>query len=133
MSAEVFLDTNILIYAFGRDVTRTTQAVALLRQGGTISVQVLNEFTNIARRKLRRSWPEIIEARRLRILFPDPKPISMATHEAALAIAQRDHLGWYDSLIVAAALEAGCSALLSEDLQHGRIIDGRLTVRNPFL
>lgn len=70
MSAEVFLDTNILIYAFGRDVTRTTQAVALLRQGGTISVQVLNEFTNIARRKLRRSWPEIIEARR----FADPVP-----------------------------------------------------------
>jgi predicted nucleic acid-binding protein len=50
-----------------------------------------------------------------------------------LAIVQRDRLGWYDSLIVAAALEAGCSALLSEDLQHGRIIDGRLTVRNPFL
>lgn len=69
----------------------------------------------------------------MRILFPDPKPISMATHEAALAIVQRDRLRWYDSLIVAAALEAGCSALLSEDLQHGRIIDGRLTVRNPFL
>lgn len=133
MSAEVFLDTNILIYAISRDVTRTTRAAALLRQGGAISVQVLNEFTNVARRKSQRSWPEIIDALgALRILFPDPKPVSLATHEAALTIAQRDGFALYDSLIIAAALEAGCSTLLSEDMQHGRIIDGRLTVRNPF-
>ena len=134
MSADVFLDTNILIYAISQDATRATRAAALLRQGGTISVQVLNEFTSVARRKLRRSWPETIDALgALRVLFPDPAPISLATHEAALKIAQRDGFAFYDSLIIATALEAGCSTLLSEDMQHGRIIDGRLTVRNPFL
>ena len=118
----------------GQDLARTSRATELLRQGGTISVQVLNEFTNVARRKLRRSWPEIIDALgALRILFPGPNPITMLTHQTALTIAQRDGLEWYDSLIVASALEAGCSALLSEGMQHGRIIDGSLTVRNPFL
>jgi predicted nucleic acid-binding protein len=53
-------------------------------------------------------------------------------HEAALEIAQRDRLGFYDALIVAAALQAGCSTLLTEDMQHGRVIDGRLTIQNPF-
>jgi predicted nucleic acid-binding protein len=53
-------------------------------------------------------------------------------HEAALEIAQRDRLSFYDALIVAAALEAGCSTLLTEDMQDGRVIDGRLTIQNPF-
>lgn len=134
MNAEVFLDTNILVYAISRDDARAPQAISLLDQGGTISVQVLNEFTNLARQKLRRSWPEIMDAlAALRILFPDPKPIGLATHEAALEIKQRDGFAFYDSLIVASALEAGCSVLLSEDMQHERLIKGRLTIRNPFL
>jgi predicted nucleic acid-binding protein len=133
MSAEVFLDTNILVYGIAQNDPRTARAMALLRQGGTISVQVLNEFTNVAHRKLRRSWPEIIDALgALRILFPDPKPIGFATHQAALAIAQRDGLAFYDSLIIASALEAGCATLWSEDMQDGQVIDGRLKIRNPF-
>jgi predicted nucleic acid-binding protein len=133
MSADVFLDTNILVYAIGQNGARSARAAALLRQGGTISVQVLNEFANVARRKLRRTWPEIVEALdALRILFPDPKPIGVATHEAAIVIAQRDGFAFYDSLIIASALEADCSTLLSEDMQDGRVVDGRLTIRNPF-
>ena len=62
----------------------------------------------------------------------EPSSIGIATHEAALEIAQRDGLSFYDSLIVASALEAGCSTLLSEDMQDGRAIAGRLTIRNPF-
>jgi predicted nucleic acid-binding protein len=133
MSADVFLDTNILVYAIAGNDTRTAQAAALLRQGGVISVQVLNEFANVARRKLRRSWPEIAEAlASLRVLFPDPRPIGLATHDAAVGIAARNGFAFYDSLIVASALEAGCLTLLSEDLQDGQVIDGRLTIRNPF-
>nr|WP_294508486.1 PIN domain-containing protein [uncultured Rhodopila sp.] len=133
MSADVFLDTNILVYSIGQNDTRKPQAAALLRQGGIISVQVLNEFTNVARRKLRRNWPEIADAlAALRVLFPEPRPIGLATHEAAVAIAARDGFAFYDALIVASALEAGCSALLSEDMQDGQVIDGRLTIRNPF-
>nr|WP_294519727.1 PIN domain-containing protein [uncultured Rhodopila sp.] len=133
MSAEIFLDTNILVYGIVRNDTRTVRAAALLRQGGVISVQVLNEFASVARRKLRRSWPEIVDAlAALRVLFSDPRPIGVATQDAAVGIAARNGFAFYDSLIVASALEAGCSTLLSEDLQDGQVIDGRLTIRNPF-
>jgi len=134
MSADVFLDTNILVYATVHDDARATCASSLLRRGGTISVQVLNEFTNVAQRKLKRSWPEIIDALGVfHVLFPDPAPIRLATHRAALEIAQRDGFAFYDSLIIASALEAGCSTLWSEDMQNARVIEGRLTIRNPFL
>src|SRR5919198_1035770 len=104
-----------------------------MRQRGTISVQVLNEFTNIARRKLNWPWPEVVEAlAAFRVLCSEPLPIGVATHEAALEIARRDGLGFYDALIVASALEAGCSTPLSEDMQDGRTIAGLLTIRNPF-
>jgi hypothetical protein len=63
---------------------------------------------------------------------PSPLPITAATHEAALVIAGRTVYAIYDALIIASALEAGCGTLLSEDLQDGQLIDGRLTVRNPF-
>ena len=140
MSADVFLDTNILVYGVVQRDARTPRAESLLRQGCTISVQVLNEFTNVARRKLRRTWPEINQAvGALRVLFPEPRAILAVTHAAALAIAQREGFAFYDSLIVASAIEAGCSTLLSEDMQHGRVIIGgqtladSLTIRNPFL
>ncbi|HEY0424988.1 MAG TPA: PIN domain-containing protein [Rhodopila sp.] len=134
MSADVFLDTNILVYGVVQGDARTPRAESLLRQGCTISVQVLNEFTNVARRKLRRTWPEINQAvGALRVLFPEPKAILPATHAAALVIAQREGFAFYDSLIIASAIEAGCSTLLSEDMQSGRVIADGLTIRNPFL
>jgi predicted nucleic acid-binding protein len=134
MSADIFLDTNILVYGVVQHDARTARAMALLRQGGRISVQVLNEFTNVAHRKLKRSWADITQAvDLLRILLPDPMPIGAPTHAAALAIAEREGFAFYDCLIVASAIEAGCSTLLSEDMQHGRVIDGCLTIRNPFV
>jgi len=133
MNAKAFLDTNVLVYATVTDDPRAAIAMALLEQGGTISVQVLNEFTNTAIRKLKRSWSDVTAAlAAFRLLLPSLLPITVAMHEAALEMAQRDRVGFYDALIVAAALEAGCSTLLSEDMQHGRVIDGRLTIQNPF-
>lgn len=133
MSGEVFLDTNILIYATLADDPRAATARALLATGGVISVQVLNEFASVAQRKLKRSWTEVgATLAALRILCPDVRPIDVDTHEAALGIAQRDGIAFYDALIVASALQAGCSTLLSEDMQDGRVIDGRLTICNPF-
>jgi predicted nucleic acid-binding protein len=133
MSTDVFLAADILVYGIARNDTWTVQAATLLRKGGVISVQVLNEFANVARRKLRRSWPEIADAlAALRILFPDPRPIGLATHDAAVDIAARHGFAFYDSLIVASALEAGCSVLLSEHMQDGQVIGGRLTIRDPF-
>jgi predicted nucleic acid-binding protein len=134
MSAEAFLDTNILIYALTASDPRCSIAQSLLRAGGVISVQALNEFANVARRKLRRSWPEVeLALSTLRLLFPNPRSITAGTHEAALTIAQAEGYSFYDALIVASALEARCTTLLTEDLQHGRVIRGSLTIRDPFV
>ncbi len=128
-----FLDTNILIYAVAQGDPHAGRAAELLRAGGAISVQVLNEFADVARRKLGWSWPEIADAvAAIRVLCPDPHPIGVVTHEAALAIAARDGFAFYDCLLIASALEIGCDTLLSEDMQDGRVIAGSLTIRNPF-
>jgi len=67
-----------------------------------------------------------------RILCPSPLPITVETHESALRIAARHDYNIYDALVIAAALEAGCTTLYSEDLHDGQTIDGQLTIRNPF-
>ena len=133
MSGEAFLDTNVLIYAIQNDDSRARRATELLAEGGIVSVQVLNEFASTARRKLKRSWAEIrVALGLLRTLLPDVRPIGVATHEAALALADGEGFSFYDAMIVASALEAGCITLWSEDMQDGRVVGGRLTIRNPF-
>ena len=128
-----FLDTNVLVTAALQPDPRSDAARALLRAGGVVSVQVLNEFANVARRKLRRPWPEVRHAlAAVYALCPAPRPLTVATHEAALALAERTGYAVYDALILASALEAGCDIVCSEDLQDGQVIDGRLTIRNPF-
>lgn len=134
MSAPAFLDTNILLYAALQPDARSDAARAILAQRGTISVQVLNEFANVARRKLHRPWPEIVAALGAicRLCLP-PRPLTFATHETALRVAAQTGYAFYDALIIASALEAGCATLYSEDLQHAQVIDGQLTIRNPFV
>jgi predicted nucleic acid-binding protein len=133
MSAPAFLDTNILVYATLQSDPRSEPARALLSQRCVISVQVLNEFANVAHRKLQKPWSEVMRALApIRVLYPSPRPITLDTHEAAIAIATGTGYAFYDALIVASALEAGCATLFSEDLRDGQVIDGRLTIRNPF-
>ncbi len=129
----VFFDSNVLVYTLAADDPRAAVAVTLLAQGGTVSVQVLNEFANVAYRKMKLSWAEVSEAlASLCILCAPPLPLTVATHEAALAIATRYQFSFYDALIVASALEADCTMLFSEDMQDGQVIDGRLTIQDPF-
>jgi predicted nucleic acid-binding protein len=133
MSDRVFFDSNVLIYAMVSGDSRREQAQQLLAQGGVISVQVLNEFVAVARRKMRIPWETLIEALdAIRILFPSPVAITVDTHETALEIAQQYGFGIYDAMIASSALEANCSTLYSEDLQDGQVIDKELTIRNPF-
>jgi len=133
MSDRVFFDSNVLIYAMVSGDTRRERAQQLVEQGGTISVQVLNEFVSVARRKMRMPWEDVIDALdAIRVLFPSPVPITLDTHEAALKIAQQYGFGIYDAQIAAAAVEAKCSTLYSEDLHDGQVIDKQLTIRNPF-
>lgn len=133
MSNRFFLDTNVLLYATLQPDPRSEAARTLLARRGVISVQVLNEFAHVAARKLRRPWPEVTRAlAAIRTLCAPPLPLTLALHEASCAIAARTGYHFYDALILAAALEAGCASLFSEDLQDGQVIDGRLTIRNPF-
>lgn len=132
MPAEGFFDTTVLIYALTKNDPRAAIAEKLLSEGGTLSVQVLNEFVAVARRKLDMGWNQIEQAlAAIRALCHPPLPVTLRTHEAAVHIARRYRFQIYDSLIVAAALDAGCTTLYSEDLQNGQTIDS-LTVRNPF-
>lgn len=133
MPVKAFLDTNVLIYAVAKDDPRSTQAEELLASGGVLSVQNLNEFVSVARRKILMPWSDVTEALDVfRVLCPSPLPITMETHETALKIAEKHGYNIYDALVVAAALEAGCATLYSEDLHDGQTIDGQLTIRNPF-
>ncbi len=104
----------------------------LLDDGVVVSVQVLNEFANVARRKFRFDWHPIEEIlAELRSLLEPPLPRTVSIHEAGLSIAQRYKHALYDSLLKAAATEAGCTTLYSEEMQHGHKI-GSLTISNPF-
>ena len=134
MPAKAFFDTNVLIYAVAQDDLRSTQAEELLASGGVLSVQILNEFASVARRKILMSWSDVMEAlNAFRVLCPSPRPITLEMHEAALKIAEKHGYNVYDALVISAALEAGCTTLYSEDLQDGQTIDGQLTIRNPFV
>jgi len=118
MSDRAFFDTNVLVYVVGQKDERTAKAEALVANGGVVSVQVLNELASVSRRKLGMSWEEIGDA--------------LAAHDAGVRIAAKYGFQFYDALIAAAALEAECTTLYSEDFQDGQVIEDRLTVRNPF-
>ena len=128
-----FFDTNILVYAQQMD-GKGDQARALLAGGGKLSVQVLNEFTAVSRRKQRRDWREIDRSRRRRAHAWSiaAGTVTLDLHHAARALAQDHRLSFYDALIVVARSRRGCDTLFSEDMQHGRSIGG-LAIVNPFL
>jgi len=126
-----FFDTNVLVYTVTKD-PRKARAREVLALGGVVSVQILNEFANVSRNKLRHEWKEIEETLQDFVeALDEVLAISFETHRAALAIARDHGVAFYDALIVASALEAGCDTLFTEDMQHGRIFHG-LTIRNPF-
>lgn len=132
MSAEVFFDTNIAVYAFGDEGRRTEIADQLMPSGGCISVQLLNEFTYVCRRKLKMEWFEVsLALKAIRRMCQEARPITADLHESALTIAQRYGYRIYDALIIASAAEAGCRRLYSEDLTDGREIAG-VRIVNPF-
>ncbi len=132
MPAKAFIDTNVIIYSLGSNSTKTALAAPLFADHPTISTQVLSETANVALKKLAMPLSEtgkllaMLEATcRVEIVTP-------ATMHRALDVSGRYGFSWFESLIVASALEAGCDTLYTEDLQHGQVIEGKLTVTNPF-
>ncbi|MEO7635714.1 MAG: PIN domain-containing protein [Sphingomicrobium sp.] len=127
-----FIDTNILVYMFSHD-PREEQAAQIVAAGGVISVQSLTELANVLRRKLSQSWEAIGEAiDQVETLCEVGGEVRREILGDALRIAKRYQFSMYDSTLVAVALKSGCDEFLSEDLHDGLVIDGRLTVRNPF-
>jgi predicted nucleic acid-binding protein len=133
MSGSAFFDTNVFVYSVVQDDPRSQKAEELIAEGGRVSVQVLNEFADVVRRKAKMPWDEVRFAiENIETLCPDPLPITIDTHKEAIAIAGKYGLRIYDALIVASALEARCTILYSEDMQDGQVIERKLTIRNPF-
>lgn len=129
---EDFFDTNVVLYLLSADTAKADRAEDLVALGGTISVQVLNEFVAVASRKLHMPLIEVREVLAEIRAVCAVVPMTVETHDRALQIADRYGLSIYDALIAAAALLAGCRTLHSEDMQDGQVIEGQLTIRNPF-
>jgi predicted nucleic acid-binding protein len=127
-----FLDSNIVLYLASEDLLKADRAQELVAKGGTISVQVLNEIANISRRKMGLSWAETRNFLLMIRGLLKVGPITIEIHDVGISLAERYQLSVYDSMIVSAALSAECDTLLSEDLQDGLLINGRLRVLNPF-
>ena len=140
MSAESFLDTNLFVYQLtSEDKAKSEIAGRLIRKGirtgrSCISFQVVQECLNVI---VRQAEIALTAEQARRYLDTSLKPLwriypSASLYQRALDVQALHRFGFYDSLIIAAAQEAGCEVLYSEDLQHGQQIDS-LTIQNPFL
>ncbi|MGZ8955529.1 MAG: PIN domain-containing protein [Methylovulum sp.] len=129
-----FIDTNIVIYSLSQNDPKQDKALAILASKPVMSVQVLSETANIMRRKLGFDNTAIRAViNRISQACISLQPLTMDTLNGALDIAGRYGFSHYDSLIIAAALQADCTTLYSEDMQNGQAIDNRLIIINPFL
>lgn len=127
-----FLDSNVLLYFASADPAKATRAETLMKAGGVISVQVLNEIATVCRRKFGYDWERTSFVLGVVRRSLDVEPVLLTTHELGLRIAERHRLRIYDTMLVSAALLAGCATFWSEDMQDGLVIERQLTIRNPF-
>jgi len=133
----VFVDTNILIYAFGdeegaKQKTAKRVIADLWTQGlGMVSPQVLAEFYHVATRK--QKMPKAIARKIIAAYRPWCSAHTSPELLVSASLLEEKHkLSWWDSMLIEAALQGGAGTFLSEDLQHGQKF-GQLTVRNPFV
>ncbi len=140
MRDKVFLDTNIFIYSIDalagrnkkRNIARQIVKEHIRNESGVISIQVLQEFYQVATQKIQvpLSTDEALEyLHYMAVLETVPPDFNMVV--AAIRLHQKHSLSFWDALILQAAIIAGCSQILSEDLQDGLRLD-TLTVKNPF-
>jgi predicted nucleic acid-binding protein len=132
VASRVFVDSNVLLYSVGTDETKAARSYEVMDENPLISVQVLNEFANVARKKHKLDWPEVNDALEHVRECCEVLPLVVGVHIKAVEIAEANLIGVYDACIVAAADLAGCNVLYSEDLNHGQRI-GRVEIRNPFV
>jgi predicted nucleic acid-binding protein len=129
---KIFFDTNTLLYLLSSDNKKADWISKNLQQHNVISVQVLNEFTSASLRKIKISNAELDEFLDLFTSTFHVRSLDIDTFETGLMVSRRYGYQHYDSMIIAAALQAGCERLYSEDMQHRQVIDKRLQIVNPF-
>jgi predicted nucleic acid-binding protein len=129
---KIFFDTNTLLYLLSSDSKKADWVSSNLQQSNVISVQVLYEFTSASLRKIKISNAELDEFLDLFMSTFNVIKLDMETFKTGLMISRRYGYQHYDSMIIAAALEAGCERLYSEDMQHRQIINKKLQIVNPF-
>lgn len=130
----ITLDTNVAVYTLSPASGKARQAADILTRADFISVQLLNEFAHVARRKFKFEWPELmVKLASVREVAGAVLPINAAAHDDAIRIAARYQLSIYDSLMLSVALIGGARTFYSEDMQHGLVIDDTLRIVNPFL
>lgn len=133
MSHDFAIDTNVAVYAFSKD-DRSVEALRLIERSPKISVQLLNEFAAVSLRKRRVPWDEIKESLEIiSNLAASLRSVNEDVHRGACDLAQRYKVGFYDALMLSAALLDRCSIFYSEDMQHGLVVDETLTITNPFM
>ncbi|MDR1569033.1 MAG: PIN domain-containing protein [Oscillospiraceae bacterium] len=135
MKNKAFVDTNIMVYLYsGDEPIKRGLAIKTMEQFECcISIQVLNEFAAVFLRKFRIPAAKVLDAINEITEHVAILPIDENTVRKALLITERHGFSYYDSMIIAAALEGGCGILLSEDMQHGQLVDERLTIRSVFI
>lgn len=130
---KIFFDTNTLLYLLSSDNKKADWVSKNLQRHNVISVQVLDEFTSASLRKIKISNTELDEFLDLFTSTFQVRSLDMDTFETGLMVSRRYGYQHYDSMIIAAALQAGCERLYSEDMQHRQVIDKRLQIVNPFV
>ncbi len=129
-----FLDSNVVLYLLSADNHKADQAERLLTMGPVISVQVLNEVAHVCRRKLQMTWEDITQFLTLVRGFCKVVPLTETIHDQGRAIAARYQLSFYDASIVAAAADARCHTLYTEDMHNRmRLSDEKINLQNPFI
>ncbi len=134
MQDDFFVDSNVCLYLLSNDFVKKEIAKKVLLQKSTISTQVISENINVIYKKLKHlSKNEVEEHIDLLIKNSTLVLINISTIKKAMIIKEKYQLQWYDSLIVATALQANCTTLYTEDMHHGLVIESTLSIINPFV
>ena len=133
MRDKVFIDTNVLLYLYDLNNEKKSIAKEILKSNHHISTQVLNEFSNISIKKLKLNHDDLSENVKKIIEKTTVFVFSENTILFAIDIREKYKFQYYDSLIIATALENKCTILYSEDMQHEQIIENQLKIINPFI
>ncbi len=127
-----FIDSNVLLYLLSKEDRKAAISRVLVREGGCISVQVLNEVANVMRKKGRCDWEEIDELQSLLRALLTVKSVTPESQVLGVKLSRQYGFSIYDGQIVAVALLNGGGLLYSEDMQHGLLVHKSLRIENPF-